>query len=101
VVDTNTPFGKLLNVLRSPRDYVPSTLTFPQLDVPAMSERLRLSERAEENGRENRPPASASRPDRVEAEITEIVQEDYSRAVDIYRQGLSVRFRIGMVVLYT
>jgi hypothetical protein len=63
-------------------------LTFPQLDLAAMSERLQLRERAEENGRENRPPSNASQPDRVESEIVEIVQEEYARTVDIYRQGL-------------
>ena len=85
---TNTAFGRLLDILRSPRPYVPSTLTFPQLDIPALSERLRLTERAEESGRENRPPSNASQADRVESEIAEIVQEEYSHAVDIYRHGL-------------
>ena len=88
MAQTPTPFGRLLSVLRSQRDYVPSTLTFPQLDVAAMTERLRLTDRAEENGKEDEPPLGASQPDRVEAEIAEIVQEEYSRAVDIYRQGL-------------
>jgi hypothetical protein len=88
VAETNTAFGRLLNILRSQRDYVPSTLTFPQLDMSALSERLRLTEHAEENGRENRPLSNASQPDRVESEITEIVQEEYSRAIDIHRQGL-------------
>ena len=58
MADSNTALGKLLNALRSQRDYVPSTLTFPQLDVPAMAERLRLTQRAEENGRKNRPSSS-------------------------------------------
>ena len=88
MAQTPTPFGRLLSVLRSQRDYVPSTLTFPQLDVAAMTERLRLTDRAEENGKEDEPPSGASQPDRVEAETAEIVQEEYSRAVDIYRQGL-------------
>lgn len=88
MAQTTTAFGRLLSVLRSQRDYVPSTLTFPQLDVAAMTERHRLAERAEENGRENRPPSNSSKPDSIEAEIIEAVQEEYSRAVDIYRQGL-------------
>jgi hypothetical protein len=88
VAETNTAFGRLLNILRSQRDYVPSTLTFPQLDILALSQRLRLTERAEENGRENTPLSNASQPDGVESEISEIVQQEYSRAVDIYRQGL-------------
>ena len=88
MAETNTAFGRLLNILRSQRDYVPSTLTFPQLDILALSQRLRLTERAEENGRENTPLSNASQPDGVESEISEIVQQEYSRAVDIYRQGL-------------
>jgi hypothetical protein len=66
---------------------VPSTLTFPQLDIPATAERLRLTQRGEESGRENRPAADAF-PGRAESEIAEIVQEEYAHAVDIYRQGL-------------
>src|SRR5271156_797098 len=89
VANSNTALGRLLDALRSHRVYVPSTLTFPQLDVPANSERLRLFERGEENGRENRPASSASQPDRVESEIAELVQQEYAHAVDIYRQGLA------------
>ena len=84
----NTALGRLLSVLRSPRDYVPSTLTFQQLDVSATTERLRLVERAEENGRENQPPSDASQPDAVESEIIGVAHEEYSRAIDRYRQGL-------------
>src|SRR5262249_54858250 len=40
------------------------------------------------NARESRPPSDALRPDRVESEIQELVQDEYARAVDIYRQGL-------------
>src|SRR5450755_3526969 len=83
-----TGFGRLLNVLRSQRDYVPSTLTFPQLDFPAMVERLRLAERGEENGKENRPQSSATQLDRVETEVIDVSQQEYARAVDIYRHGL-------------
>jgi hypothetical protein len=88
VVDNNSAFGRLLNLLRSQRAYVPSTLTFPQLDLEAMSETLQLRERAEKDGRENRPPSDALQPNRVEPEIQDLVQEEYARAVDIYRQGL-------------
>ena len=45
VPENEGAFGKLLSVLRSQRTYVPSTLTFPQLDLAAASERLRLVER--------------------------------------------------------
>jgi hypothetical protein len=88
VPDNQGAFGKLLSVLRSQRIYVPSTLTFPQLDLAAASERLRLVERGEQNGRENRPPTTATQPDVAESEIIEIIHEEYARAVDIYRQGL-------------
>ena len=88
MAETKTAFGRLLNVLRSHRDYVPSTLTFPQLDIPATTERLRLAERGEENGKENRPQSDAAQLGRVETEITDIAQHEYARAVDIYRQGL-------------
>ena len=88
MAETKTAFGRLLDALRTHRVYVPSTLTFPQLDLPAMSERLRLVERGEENGRENRPTSDALRADRVESEIAELIQEEYAKAVDIYRQGL-------------
>ena len=88
MAETKTAFGRLLDALRTHRVYVPSTLTFPQLDLPAMSERLRLVERGEENGRENRPTSDALQADRVESEIAELIQEEYAKAVDIYRQGL-------------
>ena len=88
MAETKTAFGRLLNVLRSRRDYVPSTLTFPQLDFPAMAERLRLAERGEENGKENRPQSGATQLDRAETEIIDIAQQEYARAVDIYRHGL-------------
>jgi hypothetical protein len=88
VAETKTAFGRLLDALRTHRDYVPSTLTFPQLDIPAMSDRLRLVGRGEESGRENRPASDASQPHRVESEIAELIQEEYAHSVDIYRQGL-------------
>jgi hypothetical protein len=88
VAETKTAFGRLLDALRTHRPYVPSTLTFPQLDILAMSARLRLVERGEESGRENRPASDASQPHRVESEIAELIQQEYARAVDIYRQGL-------------
>jgi len=88
VSDNQGAFGKLLNVLRSQRIYVPSTLTFPQLDLAAASARLSLAERGEQNGRENRPPTTATQSDVAESEIIEIIHEEYARAVDIYRQGL-------------
>jgi hypothetical protein len=78
----------LLDALRTHRVYVPSTLTFPQLDISATSERLRLVERGEENGRDNRPASDASQPDRVESEIDERIQVEYAHAADIYRKGL-------------
>jgi hypothetical protein len=53
-----------------------------------MSERLRLVERGEEKGRENRPASDALQADRAESEIAEVIQEEYAHAVDIYRQGL-------------
>jgi hypothetical protein len=53
-----------------------------------MSERLRLGERGEETGRENRPASDALQADQAEAEIGELIQEGYAHAVDIYRQGL-------------
>ena len=83
-----TTFGRLLDALRSQRVYIPTTRTFPPLDLPATSEQLRLGERAEENGRENRPPSDTQQPDRVESEIIALVQDEYHRAVDIYRQDL-------------
>lgn len=85
---TKTALGKLLDALRSQRLYVPSTLIFPRIDIPAMSERLRLIERGEENGRANRPPTDAAQPDRVQSEIAALIQSEYDEAVDIYRQGL-------------
>jgi hypothetical protein len=53
-----------------------------------MAERLRLAERGEENGKENRPQSSSKQLDRVETETTDIAQQEYARAVDIYRQGV-------------
>src|SRR5262249_36961514 len=38
--------------------------------------------------KENRPSSSAGQLDRVETEIREIAQQEYARAVDVYRQGL-------------
>jgi hypothetical protein len=88
VAETKTAFGRLLDALRTHRVYVPSTLTFPQLDIPATSEGFRLVERGEETGWENRPASNPSQADKAEAEIGELIQEEYSHAVDIYRQGL-------------
>jgi hypothetical protein len=76
VAQTRTAFGKLLDALRSQRVYILTTRTFPPLDVPATSEQLRLTERADENGRENRPPTDAKQPDRVESEIIALVQDE-------------------------
>jgi hypothetical protein len=53
-----------------------------------MSERLHVVGRGEESGRKNSPPFTALQPDRVEVEIAELTQQEYARAVDIYRQGL-------------
>jgi hypothetical protein len=53
-----------------------------------MSERLCLAERGQETGRENRPASDAMQPDQAESEIGELIQEEYARAIDIYRQGL-------------
>jgi hypothetical protein len=44
-----------------------------------MAERLRLVERGQENGKENRPQSSATQPDRVETEISDIAQQEYAR----------------------
>lgn len=88
MAQTRTAFGRLLDALRTQRVYIPTTRTFPSLDVPATSEQLRLAERAEENGRENRPAVDAQQPDRVESEIIALIQDEYQRAVDIYRQDL-------------
>jgi hypothetical protein len=87
VAKTRTAFGRLLDALRSQRVYVPTTLTFSPLDIPAMVERLRLVERGEENGRQSRPPSDSLQPDRVEAEIAGLIKDEYDRALDIHRQG--------------
>jgi hypothetical protein len=87
VAENEGALGRLLSALRSHRAYVPSTLTFPQLDVAEMAERLRLTQRGEEYGKENRPTTDTAHFDRVETEIVEVVQQEYAHAVDIYRQG--------------
>src|SRR6478609_2392675 len=81
-------FGKLINLLRSQRNYVPSTLTFPQLDVRAEAEALRLVERAQWHARENRPSTDATEFGDVESEIAERIQQAHAQSLDIYRQGL-------------
>ncbi len=68
--DTSTP----------PHEYVPSALTFVELDIVALAQKLQLKEEGEQRGRNSQPSASQSSLDSVEARIATAVQSELAIA---------------------
>jgi hypothetical protein len=70
ITDTSTP----------PHEYVPSALTFVELDIPALAQKLQLKQEGEQRGRNNQPSASQSTLDSAEARIATAIQSELAIA---------------------
>ncbi len=63
-----------------PHEYVPSDLTFTELDVAALGRKLQLIEDGEQRGRNNLPNTSQSSLDNVEARVATTIQSELAIA---------------------
>jgi hypothetical protein len=81
----------LLTTLQGSRDGVlPSTQTFPPLDVEQIAAELELDSRAAGNGRTCMPPTDATQPDAVELDVLAEIERRWRKASEEYQAQLLV-----------
>ena len=73
----------------SPHDYVPSILSFPNLDVNKIARDMKLAERGKERGAKNMPNSDGETFDDVENEIIEYIESEIKGADATLHNDLS------------
>jgi hypothetical protein len=84
------PLKALLARLKESRDgQLPSTQSFPPLDVEQIARALAVDSRGAENGRVSLPGAQDTQPDSVELDILAEIEKRYRKALEEYRTELA------------
>src|SRR5262245_49396632 len=81
----------VLSLMKGSREGVlPSTQTFPPLDVEQIAAELEIDSRAAGNGRTCLPPTGATQPDAVELDVLAEIERRWCKAAEDYQAQLTV-----------